>query len=100
MQTAGNFVGIAVKFAACMQLGHDNLSRRNTFFFVDINRNSATIVRDRNAVVSINFDAHMVSMTGQRLINSVVDNLIHHMMQPAAIIGVANVHSRTFSNGL
>ena len=41
-----------------------------------------------------------VRMAGQGLINAVVDNLIDHMMQARAIIGVTDIHAGTFPNGI
>jgi hypothetical protein len=39
-------------------------------------------------------------MAGEGLIDRVIDNLKYHVMQPSAIIGVADIHSRPLSDGL
>ncbi|GGA38111.1 hypothetical protein GCM10011499_04360 [Pelagibacterium lentulum] len=33
-------------------------------------------------------------MTGQRLVYGVIDNLIDHMVQPGAVIGIPDIHAR------
>jgi hypothetical protein len=38
------------------------------------------------------------AVPGQSLVYRVVDNLEHHVMQPGAIIGVADVHAGAFSD--
>ena len=39
-------------------------------------------------------------MTGQRLINSVIDDLINHMVQARAVVGVADIHPGALAHGL
>ena len=46
VQAARDLVGVAVEFAARVQLGHDDFGRRNALFLVDADRNAATVVRD------------------------------------------------------
>ena len=44
VQAAGHLVGVLVEFSAGMQLGHDDLGRRNAFAFVDVGRDAAAVV--------------------------------------------------------
>ena len=46
MQAAGNLVGVLVEFPAGVQLGHDDLGRRDAFLVVDAGRNAAPVVGD------------------------------------------------------
>ena len=39
-------------------------------------------------------------MTGQRLVNAVVDHLIDHVVQARAIVGVADIHAGALANRL
>jgi len=39
-------------------------------------------------------------VAGKRFINGVVDDLVHHVMQAAAVIGVADIHARPLAHGV
>ena len=39
-------------------------------------------------------------MAGQRLVDAVVDDLVHHVVQARAIVGVADIHARTLADSL
>ena len=42
----------------------------------------------------------VVAMPGKRLINRIVDDLKHHVVQPGAIVRIADIHTRTLANRL
>ena len=44
VQAAGHLVGVLVEFPAGMQLGHDDLGRRDAFALVDVDRDAAAVV--------------------------------------------------------
>ena len=100
MQTAGNLVRVVVEFAARMQHGHDDLSRRHALFGVNADRNAATIVDHADRAVGMDRDDHMIAVTRKRFVDRVVDDLEHHVMQSGAVVGVADVHARTLSHRL
>ena len=100
VQTARNLVRIAVKLTTRMQLSHNHLSGRHTFFFMNSNRNTATIIRDGNRAISIDPHQNMIRMTSQRLIDAIVYNLVNHMVQTGAVISVTDIHSWPFANSL
>ena len=100
MQSAGYLVGIIVELTAGMKLRHDHLGRRHTLLGVDLDRNAAPVVGDRHRPVAIQDHLDKVAMSGQRLIDGVVDNLIDHMVQAGPVIGVADIHPRTLANGV
>ena len=83
-----------------MQLGHDDLRRGNTFFLMDTHRDTPPVIPYRNGTVGVDCDGDGVGVTGQSLVNSVVYDLIDHMMQAGAIVGVADVHPGPFANSL
>ena len=56
VQTAGDLVGILVEFSACMELGHDDLGPGNAFLGMDVDRNAAAIVFDRDRAVGVQDD--------------------------------------------
>ena len=45
-------------------------------------------------------DDDVVAVAGQRLVDRVVDHLEHHVVQPGAVLRVADVHARTLAHGL
>ena len=89
VQAAGNLVGVLVKFSAGVQLGHDDLGRRDAFALVNVDRNAAAVVAHRHRAVSIEDDFHGGGVTGERLVDGVVDDLIDHVVQAENLIGVA-----------
>ena len=100
MQAARDLVGILVKLAAGMQLGHDDLGRRDTLFGVDAGGNAAAIVDDGDRTVGIERDRHQVGMTSQRLVDGIVDHLIDHVMQARTVIGIADIHAGSLAHGI
>ena len=51
MEAARDLVGVVVEFTASVQLGHDDLSGRDSFFFMEVNRDAAAVVRDARRAV-------------------------------------------------
>jgi len=48
----------------------------------------------------MNSDGNDVAVTGQGFVDRVVDDLENHVMQTGAVIGVTDVHSRSFAHSL
>ena len=42
--------------------------------------------------------SNLVGMAGQRLIDGVVDDLVDHVVEARAVVGVADIHARPFAN--
>ena len=42
----------------------------------------------------------LVGMAGQRLVDGVVDDLVDHVVQAGAVIGVADIHARPLAHGV
>ncbi|MNP51625.1 hypothetical protein D3C76_1459650 [compost metagenome] len=82
-----------------MKLRHDNLGRRNAFARVHVDRNAAPVVADGNTGIGMDLDAYEVGMTGQRLIDAVIHDLIDHVMQARAVIRVPDIHAGTLAHG-
>ncbi len=99
VQSAGNFVRVAVEFSAGVQRGHHHL-RGGNFFAVDVHRvdgNAAAVVDHGDGIVDVNGDFDLVGVTRERLVDGVVDDFIHQMMQPE-FAGRADVHRGTFAH--
>ena len=91
MQTAGYLVSPTTEFAAGMKDRKDNLYRRNTGFFLNADRNAATIIQYRDGIVLINGDVNPVS---QCFIYRIIYNLINQVMKSPGR-SAANIHTRS-----
>ena len=69
-------------------------------FLVDVDGNAAAIVLDRHRAVGVQDHIHPVAMAGQRFVDRVVDDFVHHVMQARAVIGVADIHARPLAHGV
>ena len=104
METARNLIGIIVrrvfKFPARVKLGHDHFGGRNAFFGVNAGGDAAPIIFDRNRSIRIERDNDPVTVASQCFINRIVRNLKHHVMQAAAIIGIADIHAGALADSV
>jgi hypothetical protein len=83
-----------------MQLGHDDLGRRHAFFLVNVDRNAAAVVAHGDGAVGVQLDVDAIAIAGQRFVDRVVDDLVHHVMQARTVIGIADIHAGTFAHGI
>src|SRR5262249_19737237 len=100
MQTAGDLVGVLIEFAAGMELSHDDFGGGDPFALVNVRRDAAAIVADGTGAVRIERDDHLLGETGQRFVDRVVDDLVDHMVEPGAVIGIADIHARPLAHGV
>ena len=66
---------------------------------MDVDRDAATVVDDLDAAVGEHRDDDPVAVAGQRLVDGVVDDLPHQVVQ-AALAGRADVHARALAHRL
>ena len=100
VQPAGDGVGLAVELAAGVQRRHDDLDRGPLLDRMPVDRDAAAVVgrpgrrrrRSRRA-------DDRVGMTGERLIDGVVDDLVDQVVQ-AALAGRADVHAGALAHRL
>ena len=100
MKSAGDLVGVVVELAACVEHGHDDLGCRDAFLRMDVNRNAAPVILNADRAVLVDPDVNVLAVAGQRLIDGVVHSLVDHVMKSRAVIGVADVHSRSLAYGI
>ena len=100
MQAARYLVGAVVELSAGVQHGHDDLGGGDALLAVNVDRYAAAVVADGYRFVRMNGDHYAVAVAGQRFVNGVVHHLENHVMQPAAVIGIADIHSGPFANGV
>src|SRR5690606_28779532 len=60
---------------------------------VNVHRDAAPVVHDRHRAVGMDGHVDPVTVPGQGLINAVVDDLVHEMVE-ATNVGRPNVHTR------
>ena len=100
VQTARDLVARVVELPAGVQLGHDQLGRRSLLDRVLADRDAAAVVLDGDRAVEVDHHVDAIAEAGQRLVDRVVDDLVDHVVQAGAVIGVADVHPGTLANGL
>ena len=61
---------------------------------MNIDRNSATVVDDGDAVVDMDRYIDLVAMTGQRFVDGVVDDLVDQMMKTALAVSPMYIPGR------
>ncbi len=81
VQPAGDLVGALLEFPAGMKLGHDDFGGGHAFFGVDAGWDAAAVVAHRRGAVRVQDHVDAVGMAGQCLVDGVVDDLMHHVMQ-------------------
>ena len=67
---------------------------------MQVDGNAAAVVLDGHRIVCVDRNDDAIGVTGERFINGVVDDLVHHVMQPGDVIGVADIHALTLANGI
>ena len=100
MQAARDLIGVLVEFSAGMQLGHDDLGRRHALALVDVDGYAASVVANRHGIVGVEDDFHQAGKTRERLVDRVIDDLVDHVMQARAVVGVADIHARPLADGI
>ena len=100
VQTARNLIAVLVELSARMQLGHDDLGGADALALMHVDGDAATVVAHADAAVGMDLDLHEVRVTGQNLVNAVIDDLIDHVMQARPVVGIADVHAGTLSHGV
>src|SRR5439155_2706589 len=66
----------------------------------DAGRDAAAIIHDRARTIRIEGDRDFVGMAGERLVDAVVDDLVDHMVEAGAVIGVADIHAGALTHGV
>ena len=99
VQPAGDGVGLAVELPAGVQHGQDDLEGRPLLRRVHVDRDAAAVVVDPHAAVGQQRHLDAVGVAGERLVDGVVDDLPHQVVQPA-LGGRADVHAGALADRL
>ena len=76
METAGDFVGIVVEFAARVENRKDGLERRDARLFVFGDGDAGAVVLDGYAAVHVERDFNVIAASRERLVDGVVDHFV------------------------
>ncbi len=105
MQAARDLVGVGhvvgfAELAAGMEVGHHDLGRGNAFALVDVGRDAAAVVAHGAGAVGVERDHDLLGETRERLVDGVVDDLVDHVVEAGAVVGVADIHARPLAHGV
>ena len=100
VQTAGDLVGRVIELTAGVEDGHDDFGGGATLLRMDIHRYSTAVIGHGDRLIGMDCDGDLRAITGQRFVDGVVDDLEHHVVQTGPVVGVADVHSGPFSDGV
>jgi len=81
VQAAGNLIALAAEFTASMKDGENNLDRGDFLFRMLVDRDAAAVVDNRDGIVLMNRDIDFGAIAGKGLVDGVVHNLIHKVVQ-------------------
>ena len=99
MQAAGDRVAAAAEFSAGVE-DRQTTSTVDFLFVLDhVDRDAATIVGDHDSAVRAHDDGDRVAVSGESLIDGVVDDLVDEMVQPART-GRSDVHTGALAHRL
>ena len=99
VQPARYFVGAAIELAARVQHRMHYFESVAFFGRMRPDRNTAAVILNRNPIVAQNHDVDFGTVTRKRFIDGVIDDLRNQMME-STFGGIADIHSRSFSNRL
>ena len=97
VQTAGDLIAAAAEFTTGVQNGKDHLHGRPTGLGLDIHRNTTAIVGNGDGIAGIDGDGDMLTVARQRLIDGIVHNFVHQMVQTRGG-GGADIHTGTLAD--
>ena len=100
VQTARDLVARVIELAARVQHGHHDLGGGSLLDRVLADGDAAAVVLDRDRAVEVDDDVDAIAEAGERLVDGVVDDLVDHVVQARAVIGVADVHARPLAHRL
>ena len=92
VEPAGDLVSLAAELSARVKLGEDDGQRRELLLLHPVDRDAATCVADGDRVVGVNRDLDEPVVAGESLVDRVVDDLVHEVVEPTRARR-ADVHS-------
>ena len=97
VQTSRDLVSILVEFSSCTDLGHDHLQGTDAFLLVHVHGDPTAIVHHAHTIGCGDGHVNAVAMTGQGLVNGVVHDFVHEVVQ-STHTHIADVHRRAHTD--
>ena len=97
MQATRNLIYITAKFTPRMEDRINNPCSRDLFGGMQIHRYAASVIFHNDPAVFLQCQMQFIAEPCQMFINSIVQNLPYHMVQPPGSC-TADVHTRTFAH--
>ena len=97
VQTAGDLVAAAAELAARVQHRQHDRDRRKPQLFVQLDRDTATVVAHRDDIAGQNLHVDIRAETGERFVDGIVDDLVHQVVKPPRACR-ADVHAGTLAH--
>ena len=95
---AGKLVAALTILAARVQRRQHHLHAGNLVLRMNVHRNAAPVVADRDRAIHMNRHLDLVAMPGEMFVHGIVQHLAHAMMQ-RALIRAADIHARLLAHG-
>ena len=99
MQAAGYLVSPTAELTAGMKDRKDDFDCRKSRFFLDIDRNSPSVIDNGDGIVGIDLYIDGIAVSCKSLVHRIVYDLIYQMVKSPRR-RTSNVHSRSFSYSL
>ncbi len=99
VQTAGNFIGVTVEFAAGVQDRHHDFGGGLLFGGVHVDGNTAAVVNHGDAVVFVHGDIDLVAISGHGFVDGIVGDFPDQVVQAHLARGT-DVHGGALADGL
>src|SRR5438552_4232615 len=99
VQPAGHAVHFPFELPATVHPRQDDLDARRAVLRMDVDRDSPTVVCDRDRSVRVQGDLDFLAEAGHGFVNRVVHDLVDEVVE-AARVDRADVHRRAFSDRL
>src|SRR3989344_1258567 len=99
MQTTGNFITLAAKFSAGMELGHNYFEGAYPLLRVNVYRDTTAVITPLNRVVGEQSNGDLVGVAGHGFVDGVVYNFPNKVVQ-AGGTGGSDVHAGAAANSL
>ena len=99
VEAAGDLIAAAAELAAGMEDGENDLQSGLAGLRLDIHGDAAAVVGDGDGITGVDGDGDVLAVSGQRLVDGVVHDLVHQMVQIGGA-GGADIHTGALANGL
>ena len=67
---------------------------------MDVGRDAAAVVAHRAGPIRIERDRNFGGKPCERFVDGVIDDLVDHVVQAGAVVGIADIHARPLAHGV